>query len=126
MVWARPCSAIRNRIFARSRRPRNPFESRTEVWRQVGLGSEIDTGSAQRARGGAVAIGLLIAIVLVVFANRRTLFPGGGDAVHVVTAIALVVLGSALARQLGRGIAPMLMRRWSRALPARSGSRSGC
>ena len=98
-------------MFGRSKRPRNPFESRTEVWRQVGLGSEIDAGSAQRARGGAVAIGLLIAAVLIAFANRRTLFPGGGDAIRVITVIALVVLGTALARQLGRGAAPMLMRR---------------
>jgi small conductance mechanosensitive channel len=98
-------------MFKRSKRPRNPFESRTEVWRQVGLGSEIDTGRAQRARGGAVVIALMIAAVLIVFANRRTLFPGGGDAVRVITVIALVVLGSALARELGRGAAPTLMRR---------------
>jgi small conductance mechanosensitive channel len=98
-------------MFSRSRRPRNPFESRTEVWRQVGLGSEIDIGSAQRARGGAVVIALLIAAVLIMFANRHTLFPGSGDAVRVITVVALVVLGSALARELGRGIAPMLMRR---------------
>ena len=98
-------------MLSRSRRPRNPFESRTEVWRQVGLGGEIDAGKAQRARGGAVVIALMIAAVLLVFANRRSLFPGSGDAVRVITVIALVVLGSALARQLGRGIAPMLMRR---------------
>jgi small conductance mechanosensitive channel len=98
-------------MLNRSRRARNPFESRTEVWRQVGLGGEIDTGRAQRARGGAVVIALLIAAVLVVFAHRKSLFPGGGDAVRVITVIALVVLGSALGRQLGRGVAPMLMRR---------------
>jgi small conductance mechanosensitive channel len=98
-------------MLNRSRRPRNPFESRTEVWRQVGLGSEIDTGRAQRARGGSVLIALMIAAVLIVFAHRKSLFPGSGDAVRVITVIALVVLGSALARQLGRGIAPMLMRR---------------
>jgi small conductance mechanosensitive channel len=100
-----------NRMLSRSRRPRNPFESRTEVWRQVGLGSEIDAGKAQRARGGAVLIALMIAAVLVAFAHRKSLFPGGGDAVRIITVIALVVLGSALARQLGRGVAPMLMRR---------------
>jgi small conductance mechanosensitive channel len=98
-------------MLSGSRRPRNPFESRTEVWRQVGLGGEIGTGSAQRARGGAVVVGLMIAAVLIVFANRHTLFPGGGDAVRVITVIALVVLGSALARQLGRGVAPTLLRR---------------
>jgi small conductance mechanosensitive channel len=98
-------------MFGRSKRPRNPFESRTEVWRQVGLGSEIDRGSASRARGGAVVIALLIALALVLFERRRDLFPGGGEAVRVITVIALVVLGTALARELGRGLAPMLLRR---------------
>jgi small-conductance mechanosensitive channel len=94
-----------------ARRPRNPFESRTEVWRQVGLGGEIDRASAQRARGGAIVIALLIAGVLLAFAHRKDLFPGGGDAVRAITVVALVVLGTALARQLGRSFAPALMRR---------------
>ena len=94
-----------------ARRPRNPFESRTEVWRQVGLGGEIDRASAQRARGGAIVIAILIAAVLVAFAHRKDLFPGGGDAVRAVTVVALVVLGTALASQLGRSFAPALMRR---------------
>ena len=37
------------------RRP-NVFESRTEVWRQVGLGEQVDRGQAQRARGAAVVL----------------------------------------------------------------------
>jgi small conductance mechanosensitive channel len=98
-------------MLNRSRRPRNPFESRTEVWRQVGLGGEIDQASAQRARGGAVVLAVMIAAVLIGFAHRRDLFPGGGDAIRVITVIALVVLGSALARQLGRGLAPTMLRR---------------
>lgn len=43
----------------------NPlFQSRTEVWRQVGLGEEIDRGGAQKARGGALVLLILIAGVL--------------------------------------------------------------
>jgi hypothetical protein len=55
MVWARPCSATRNRMFARSRRPRNPFESRTEVWRQVGLedGAELAAEVLRERSDGA-------------------------------------------------------------------------
>ncbi|MFL5870632.1 MAG: mechanosensitive ion channel family protein [Solirubrobacterales bacterium] len=98
-------------MLRRARRPRNPFESRTEVWRQVGLGSEIDHASAQRARGGAIVLGVLIAAVLIAFAHRKDLFPGGGDAIRAITVIALVVLGTALARQLGRSFVPALMRR---------------
>jgi len=90
----------------------NPlFESRTEVWRQVGLGEEIDRGDAQKARGGAIVLMLLIAAVLVAFDHRRDLFGTGGTPVRVATVAALVVLGWALARNLGRGLAPALYRR---------------
>lgn len=95
----------------RARRPSNPFESRTEVWRQVGLGAEVDRAQAQRARGGAVLIGLMIAAVLIAFDHRRDLFPGGGSAVRAITVVALVILGWAFARSLGRGLAPLLFRR---------------
>jgi small conductance mechanosensitive channel len=95
----------------RARRPMTLFESRTEQWREVGLGSEIDRGRAQRARGGVVVICVLIACVLFLFSNRQTLFPDLGTPVRVATVIALLALGWALARQLGRGIAPALFRR---------------
>ena len=98
-------------MLGRSRKPRNPFESRTEVWRQVGLGSEIDRAQAQRARGGAVLIVVLIALVLIVFSRRRELFPGSGEPVRIATVAALVLLGWMLARSLGRGFAPALFRR---------------
>jgi small conductance mechanosensitive channel len=95
----------------RSRRPMTLFESRTEQWRQVGLGGEIDRGRAQRARGGVLVICALIAGVLLLFTNRQTLFPDAGTPVRIATVVALLVLGWALARQLGRGIAPQLFRR---------------
>jgi small conductance mechanosensitive channel len=101
---------VAKQMLRRARRPRNPFESRTDVWRQVGLGSEIDRASVQRARGGAIVIAVLIAAVLVAFAHRKDLFPGGGDAVRAITVVALVVLGTALASQLGRSFAPARMR----------------
>ena len=92
----------------RFRRRPNPFESRTEVWRQVGLGEQVDRGQAQRARGAAlVVIGLIIG-VLIAFDQRRELFPGGGTLVKVATVAALVVLGWALVRTLAQGIAPTL------------------
>jgi small-conductance mechanosensitive channel len=86
----------------------NVFESRTEVWRQVGLGEQVDRGQAQRARGAAAVIVALIVAVLIAFDHRRELFPGGGTPVKVATVAALVVLGWALARSLGRGLAPAL------------------
>jgi small-conductance mechanosensitive channel len=95
----------------RFRRRPNLFESRTEVWRQVGLGAEVDRAQAKRARGGVVFLALLIAVVLVVFEQRRSLFPGLGTEVRIATVVALCVLGVALAQLLGRGLAPALFRR---------------
>jgi small conductance mechanosensitive channel len=105
--------------LGRFRRPRSPFESRTEEWRQVGLGAELDRQGAQRARGRFVVLLVLIAAVLVVFDQRGALFPGLGTPVRVVTVVALAVLGWALAQSLGRGIAPALFRRMD---PATAGT----
>jgi len=97
--------------FGRIRRARTAFESRTEVWRQVGLGAEVDRRDAKRARGNVVVLGGLIAGVLIVFTNRGTLLPGLGTYVRIATVAALVILGWGLARSLGRGLAPALFRR---------------
>jgi small conductance mechanosensitive channel len=87
------------------------FESRTEQWRQVGLGAEVDRGRAQRARGSLLVIAALIAGVLIVNSRRHELFPGLGTPVRIVTVVALLALGWALAQQLGRGIVTPLFRR---------------
>jgi small conductance mechanosensitive channel len=92
-------------------RTRSAFESRTEVWRQVGLGSEIDTATARRGRGGALLALALIAGVLVLFSERKSLLPGYGQAVRIGTVISLILLGWVLARSLAQGLAPSLYRR---------------
>src|SRR4051812_2529356 len=92
-------------------RTRGAFESRTQVWREVGLGSEIDPAAAKRSKGGALIIVVLTAAVLFLFSERKTLFPGYGVEVRIATVILLILLGWALARSLGRGFAPMLYRR---------------
>jgi len=92
-------------------RTRSAFESRTEVWREVGLGSEIDQAAAKRGRGGAVVAAALIAVVLILFSERKTLFPGYGPEVRVATVILLILLGWVLAGSLGRGFGPTLYRR---------------
>jgi small-conductance mechanosensitive channel len=92
-------------------RTRQSFESKTGEWREVGLGSEIDAARALRYKEGAALAIVLIAAVLFVFSHRKTLFPGHGQEVRIVTAVLLVLLGWSLARSLGRGFAPMLYRR---------------
>jgi small conductance mechanosensitive channel len=92
-------------------RTRSAFESRTQVWREVGLGSEIDPVAARRSKGSAAIALVLIAAVLVAFAERKTLFPGHGLEVRIATVPLLVLLGWGLARALGKGFAPALYRR---------------
>lgn len=87
------------------------FESRTELWRQAGLGSEIDRAQARRGKGGALIALALIGVVLVGFSKRKDLFPGYGTEVRVATVVLLVLLGWALARSLGQGLGPALYRR---------------
>jgi len=92
-------------------RTRTAFESRTQVWREVGLGSEIDTAAARRSKEGALVLLALIAGVLFCFTERKTLFPGYGLEVRIATVFLLVVLGWGLARMLARGFASALYRR---------------
>jgi len=107
-------------LFRRNEEPRRAefwgrslpaFESRTEEWRQVGLGSEVDRAQVKRARGGLVVVALAIAGVLVAFSQRSTLFPGLGTPVRIATVALLVILGWALARMLATGLGPALFRR---------------
>jgi small-conductance mechanosensitive channel len=71
----------------------------------------VDRRDAQRARGTFVVLAALIAGVLIVFHHRGDLFPGLGTQVRIATVAALVILGWALARALGRGVAPALFGR---------------
>lgn len=90
---------------------RNPFEARTQLWREVGLGTEIDREAAHRAQGGALVVMALIAGVLVLFFNRKELFPGYGLPVKIATIVLLLILGWQLARTVGRSLGPALNRR---------------
>ncbi len=92
-------------------RTRDRFESRTAVWREVGLGDEINRQEAKRSRLGALIALALIAGVVFLYSNRKDLFPGYGPEVRIATVIALVVLGWNFARSLGRGLGPALYRR---------------
>jgi small conductance mechanosensitive channel len=99
------------RRFWQGAKARRVFEHRTQEWREVGLGAELDAHSAARARRDFFILAALIAGVLVVFGQRHDLFPGAGKEVRYTTVVLLVILGWGLARALARGIAPALFRR---------------
>ncbi len=104
--------------FGKGKRPdlRNmrAFESRTQVWRAVGLEEEIDRQKSKDARrAGIEAIVLIILIVgvLIVFDNRREWFPEAAKAIRYGSAGAVALLGWMLARTLAQSLQPALFRR---------------
>ncbi len=93
------------------RRPiRSIFETRSHTWVQAGLASKLNSKVAKRARVEALFLLPAFAGVIIVFNNRIALF-GLDEPVRVATVFALVILGWAIARDLGRAIGPALFRR---------------
>jgi small-conductance mechanosensitive channel len=109
------------------------FETRSQAWKEVGLLRQISPRVVRRARFEAFVLLPLFVAVVVVFDNRLSLFGEqvprmrGADG-HIVPAhkvleesvetpiriavvIALLVLGIAVARDIGRSLGPALFRR---------------
>jgi small-conductance mechanosensitive channel len=101
------------------------FETRSQAWREVGLLRQISPRVVKRARVEVlVLLPLFIGIVLL-YDNRFSLIgtPGAHGqtatsleepleaAVRVATVLALMILGWAIARDVGRGLGPPLFRR---------------
>ena len=101
--------------FGNRRRPdlRNmrAFESRTEVWREVGLGAEINRGDARKAGREAIVLLILIIGVIIAFDHRDSLLPDAGKALRYVTAVVIALLGWLLARTVAQALQPGLFRR---------------
>jgi small conductance mechanosensitive channel len=107
------------------------FETRRQAWREVGLLRQISPRVVKRARLEALVLVPLFVGVVLLYDNRVSLFGTRVAAVHaphghppytrlesaldtpirVVTVIALVILGWAIARDVGRGLGPPLFRR---------------
>jgi small conductance mechanosensitive channel len=94
-----------------SRRSSTMFESRTEVWREVGLGAEISRGDARKARREAIVLLVLIIGVIIVFSQRESLLPDAGRELRYITAAIIALLGWLLARTLAQSFQPALFRR---------------
>ena len=88
------------------------FETRSHAWEKVGLAAQVSQETVGRARRQAAVLLLLLAGVLLAYANRKQFFGAGLDTpVRAATVLALVVLGWALARDIGRAAAPAFFRR---------------
>jgi small conductance mechanosensitive channel len=100
------------------------FETRSQAWKEVGLLRQISPRVVKRARLEALVLVPLFVGIVIVYDNRVSLFgsrtsphaplrlePGIETPLRVVTVVALVILGWAIARDVGRGLGPPLFRR---------------
>ncbi len=88
------------------------FETRTEAWHDAGLSDQIEPAEVRTAWTRLIIYSLLIALVMVVFINRREIFSGDNlIAVRIVTALLLFALGLGFAGALGRSLTPTILRR---------------
>ncbi len=113
--------------------PPKMFETRSQAWKEVGLIRQISPKVVKRARVEALVLLPLFAAVVFVFDHRKEWFgehvaeytnhEGHKVPAHwrleqaletpitVATVILLVILGWAIARDVGRGVGPSLFRR---------------
>src|ERR1035438_10023550 len=128
--------------------PRTPpkmFEARSHAWQEVGLLRQISPRVVKRARLEALVLVPLFVGVVLLYDNRVSLLGTTVPAtpathgkpvvpahkvleqaletpVRVFTVLALVILGWAIARDIGRGLGPALFRRLE---PASAGTGGG-
>jgi small-conductance mechanosensitive channel len=104
--------------------PPKMFETRSHAWREVGLLRQISPRVVKRARLEALLLVPLFVGVVILYDNRArligtpgrhgrpaTLEPALDTPARAVAFIALVILGLAIARDVGRGLGPPLFRR---------------
>jgi small-conductance mechanosensitive channel len=86
------------------------FETRSQAWREVGLLRQISPRAVRRARLQALLLVPLFAGVVIVYEHRQALL-GVDVPVRVAAVAALLILGWAIARDIGRALGPALFRR---------------
>jgi small conductance mechanosensitive channel len=97
------------------------FETRSQAWSEAGLLHQVSPGAVRRARWEALLLVPLFVGVVVLYENRRNLLGlskyGKGQLawletpVDLLTVIVLLILGWAIARDVGRAFGPALFRR---------------
>ena len=91
---------------------RDMFPTRSHSWREAGLARQLSRKAVKRARIQSLVLLPLLIGVLVVYGSRHSLFGSTYDTpVRIATALALVILGWQLARDVGRSLGPTLFRR---------------
>ncbi|MDQ6750994.1 MAG: mechanosensitive ion channel family protein [Actinomycetota bacterium] len=91
---------------------RDMFRTRSQSWADVGLARQISQRAARRARRQAAVLLPALTAVLIAYSYRRDLVGADFDvAARLVTVVALVILGWAFARDVGRAAGPALFRR---------------
>jgi small-conductance mechanosensitive channel len=95
----------------RKEQVRRVFETRSHAWADVGLARQLSRATVKRARIETIVLIPAIIGLLVAYAHRKQLFPGLGPEVRIVTVIALIAIGWAFARAVGRLLGPALFRR---------------
>jgi small conductance mechanosensitive channel len=109
------------------------FETRSHAWKEVGLLRQIDRRAVRRARLDLLVLVPLFVAVVALYDNRVELLGAAGRSgqaakeleapletvVTVATVVALIILGWAIARDVGRGLGPALFRRMD---PATAGT----
>lgn len=97
---------------SRERALEKMLQTRSHAWEEVGLARQLGQKAAKRARREAIVMIPLLVGVLVFYSYRIDLFGKTWEApVRAFTVVALVVLGWAFARNVGRAAAPDLFRR---------------
>jgi small-conductance mechanosensitive channel len=86
------------------------FDTRSHAWREVGLARQLSVRAVKRARIEFFILALLAGATVTLFIFRKELF--GIDApIRAAAAVALMLIGFGLARDIGRIFAPALFRR---------------
>ena len=113
--------------------PPKMFETRSQAWKEVGLIRQISPAVVKRARLEALVLLPLFVAIVTIYHKRVALFgkeshaytdahhvfhpahpylePAVETPITIVTILLLVILGWAIARDLGRGVGPALFRR---------------
>src|SRR5215471_10833231 len=109
--------------------PQRMFETRSESWQEAGLLHQVSPGAVRRARWHALLLIPLFVGVVVLYEHRYSLLglddKGHGELswlnapLDLITVVVLLMLGWAIARDVGRAFGPALFRRME---PAAAGT----